>query len=167
MDKASSDDADSADGDGREILHVILRPHRSLSPTGFWIVMGLLAGVSFSAGTVFWWLGAWPVIGFMGLDVALVYIAFKASYARAHEYERLHLTRQKLTIERVDHWGKVERLALQPYWLRVELDQPRGRQNRLLLTSHGRAVAVGGFLAPAEKAKLAGILRDALATARE
>jgi uncharacterized membrane protein len=160
-------DVSTEDRDAREILHVVLRPHRSLSPTGFWIVMGVLAGVSFSAGTVFWWLGAWPVIGFMGLDVALVYIAFKASYARAHEYERLHLTRRQLTIERVDHWGKVERVALQPYWLRVEIDQPRGRQNRVLLTSHGRALAVGGFLAPAEKAKLAGLLREALATARE
>jgi uncharacterized membrane protein len=160
-------DASSEDRDTSEILHVVLRPHRSLSPTGFWIVMGVLAGVSFSAGTVFWWLGAWPVIGFMGLDVALVYVAFKASYARAHEYERLHLTRRQLTIERVDHWGKVERVALQPYWLRVEIDQPRGRQNRVLLTSHGRAVVVGGFLAPAEKAKLAGLLREALASARQ
>jgi uncharacterized membrane protein len=160
-------DDDANTGDARPILHVVLRPHRSLSPTGFWIVMGILAGVSFTAGTVFWWLGAWPVIGFMGLDVALVYIAFKASYARAHEYERLRLTKEALTIERVDHWGKVERVALQPYWLRVELDRPRGRQNRLLLTSHGRAVAVGAFLPPAEKAKLAGVLRDALAAARQ
>jgi uncharacterized membrane protein len=63
----------SEDRDAREILHVILRPHRSLSPTGFWILMGVLAGVSFSAGTVFWLLGAWPVIGFMGLDVALTW----------------------------------------------------------------------------------------------
>ena len=162
----TSDDARD-DAGAREILHVILRPHRSLSPTGFWVVMGVLAGVSFAAGTVFWWMGAWPVIGFMGLDVALVYIAFKASYARAHAFERLHLTRRQLTIERVDHWGKVERLALQPYWLRVELDRPRGRHNRVLLTSHGRAVAVGGFLAPAEKAKLVGVLREALAAARE
>lgn len=155
------------DRDAREILHVVLRPHRSLSPAGFWILMGLLSGVSFAAGTVFWWLGAWPVIGFLGLDVALVYVAFTASYARAHQYERLHLTRRQLMIERVDHWGKIERVALQPYWLRVALDQPRGRQNRVLLTSHGRAVAVGAFLAPAEKAKLADMLRAALAEARE
>jgi len=149
------------------ILHMVLRPHRSLSPAGFWILMGALSAVSFGAGTVFWWVGAWPVIGFLGLDVVLVYIAFKASYARAHCYERLHLTRQQLTIERVDHWGRVERVALEPYWLRVELDRPRGRQNRVLLTSHGRAVPVGAFLAPAETDRLAGMLRAALAEARQ
>lgn len=154
----------SDQNEGNAILDVVLRPHRSLSPAGFWVVMGILAGVSFSAGTVFWWLGAWPVIGFLGLDVALVYIAFRASYARAHEYERLQLTGRRLTIERVDHWGKVERIDLEPYWLRVELDP--GRQNRLLLISHGRAVAVGTFLAPAEKAKVADMLRAALAAAR-
>jgi len=148
------------------VLDVVLRPHRSLSARGFWLLMALLSSISFVGGIVLWAIGAWPVIGFVGVDIALVYIAFRASYARAHEYERLHLTPQRLTIERVDHWGQVSRVELQPYWLRVELSGSLEEGNRLALASHGRSVTIGGFLAPAERERVAALLRRGLAEAR-
>ncbi len=148
------------------VLDVVLRPHRSLSAHGFWLLMALLCAISFVGGIVLWAIGAWPVIGFVGADIALVYIAFRASYARAHEYERLHLTPDRLTIERVDHWGKVDRVELQPYWLRVDLSGSVEEGNRLALTSHGRSTVIGGFLAPAERARVAELLRHGLAGVR-
>lgn len=155
-----------SEGAPRAILDVVLRPHRSLSARGFWLLMALLCAISFVGGIVLWAIGAWPVIGFVGADIALVYVAFRASYARAHEYERLHLTRERLTIERVDHWGKVDRVELQPYWLRVDLSGSVDEGNRLALTSHGRSTVIGGFLAPAERARVAALLREGLAAAR-
>ena len=53
-------------------LDLILAPHRSLTPAGFWAVMGVLIAANFVAGVMFLALGAWPVLGFLGLDVVLV-----------------------------------------------------------------------------------------------
>ena len=62
------------------LFSAIITPHRSLSSTGFLIFMLCIGGISFAAGMVFLMLGAWPVFGFFGLDVALVYWAFRANY---------------------------------------------------------------------------------------
>jgi uncharacterized membrane protein len=152
-------------GSGAPRLDLVLRPHRSLSPRGFWVLMGLLAGVSFVGGTVFWWVGAWPVVGFLGVDVALIYVAFRLSYGSAREFERIRLTADRLTIERTSPSGQ-RRVEFQPYWLRVELIEPPGRTTRLVLSSHGRSLTVGAFLAPGERARLASLLRAALANLR-
>lgn len=141
----------------------MLRPHRSLSPTGFWVIMGLLAAFSFLGGIMFWLVGAWPVIGFLGLDVLLVYIAFKASYAGGRAYERVRLSPDRLTVERVDPWGRRKDFALQPFWLRVDLDPEEGR---LCLSSHGRSLTIAAFLPPEERAQVAETIRTALARLR-
>lgn len=151
-------DIEQRAGDGA--IEFILRPHRSLSPRGFWVVMAAIAGFSFAAGTLFWILGAWPVMGFLGLDIVLVYVAFRASYARAHEFERVRLTEDAVTIERVDHWGRATRANLKRAWLRVAIED--GRVPRLVLTSHGQRRVIGGFLAPDERAELAAALKAAI-----
>src|SRR5680860_283168 len=46
----------------------VLTPHRSLGPKGFMVFMGLVSTVSFGTGLLFYMMGAWPVMGFMGLD---------------------------------------------------------------------------------------------------
>src|SRR5690606_21323503 len=117
-------------------LDLVLRPHRSLSPLGFWVLMAVLAGFSFAGGIVFLIAGAWPVIGFLGVDVLLVYIAFKASYAGGRAYERVRLSPEALTVERVDPYGRRQAFSLPPHWLRVESDEsePKGG---LRLASHG------------------------------
>jgi uncharacterized membrane protein len=150
--------------DGRTVLDLVLRPHRSLSPAGFWILMGLLAALSFVGGIVFWLAGAWPVIGFLGIDLLLVYIAFKASYAGGRAYERVRLSPEALTVERVDPWGRRKDFALQPHWLRVELDAER---SRLSLTSRGRTLTIAAFLPPEERAEVADEIRAALARLRD
>jgi uncharacterized membrane protein len=148
-------------------LDLMLHPHRSLSPTGFWILMSVLAGLSFAGGIVFWSIGAWPVVGFVGLDVALVYWAFRASYAGGRAYEQLRLWPDSLLVRRMNPAGIEETYAFQPYWLRVEIEALRGRQTRLMLISHGRSLAIGTFLAPEERAALAQKLREALARLKQ
>src|SRR4051794_20034440 len=125
------------DANSQATVDLVLRPHRSLSHAGFWALMGLLSAISFIAGLAFWWAGAWPVIGFFGLDVLLVYVAFRASYAAARAYERLRLFPHSLTVERVHATGRREEFDLQPYWLRVELIGEPGYESRLRLLSHG------------------------------
>ncbi len=148
------------------VLDLVLRPHRSLSPAGFWAVMVTVVGFSFVAGIVFWSLGAWPVVGFLGLDALLVYIAFRASYAAGRTYERIRLSPDSFVIERVSAAGRRESVSLQPYWLRVELADEPAPENHLRVWSHGRAYTLGAFLPPKERAEVAGILRAGLARIR-
>ena len=42
--------------------------------------MVAIGAVSFVAGVVFLLMGAWPVFGFFGLDVLLLYWAFRLNY---------------------------------------------------------------------------------------
>jgi uncharacterized membrane protein len=145
------------------LLDIVLRPHRSLSPAGFAVIMTALIAFSFVGGIVFFLAGAWPVIGFLGLDVVLVYWAFRASYARGRDYERIILLPGSLTIERVSRKSGTERFSLQPYWLRVDLEDGPEPAMRLMLRSHGKSFTVGGFLSPQERTELAAMLREALA----
>src|SRR5690606_29773979 len=73
-----------------------LRPHRSLSPRGFLLLMSGVCALSFTGGLAFFLAGAWPVVGFLGADVLLIYLAFRASYRSGCLVERLHLTRDRL-----------------------------------------------------------------------
>ena len=97
-----------------DTFRAVLTPYRSLGPTGFLILMGALGGISFVAGLVFYLAGAWPVMGFFGLDVALVYLAFKLNYRSGRLYETLDLTRDRLTWTRVHPSGRREAVPLQP-----------------------------------------------------
>src|SRR5215470_6718058 len=144
----------------------VLYPHRSLPPRGFMLLMLLLSVVSFAAGVSFVLLGAWPIFGYFGLDVLLIYLAFRASYRSARMHERVSLTEATLTVERVSQRGERRRWQFQPFWLRVVLEEQE-ETNRLVLTSHGSEVVVGGFLAPAERKSLAAALKDALVRWRQ
>jgi uncharacterized membrane protein len=148
------------------LLDLTLRPHRSLSPRGFWWLMALLCGVSFTAGIVFYAVGAWPVIGFLGVDVALIWVAFKASYATGRRYERIVLREDALEIERVDPWGKATRETWQPYWLKVDLAARPGHPAAVRLSSHGKVTWLGGFLPIDEREPVARIIADALRRVR-
>lgn len=148
------------------LFDAILVPHRSLGPTGFLIMMTAIAGVSFVSGIVFLLKGAWPVFGFFGLDVMLVYLAFRANYRSARLYETVRLTREALEVCRVTPSGRRTNWRFEPYWLRVEMDDPPGHDSELVLTSHGRRVAIGAFLTADERLDFARNLRAALASWR-
>jgi uncharacterized membrane protein len=140
----------------------VLKPHRSLPPKGFAVMMLLIAAVSFVISLVFVLNGAWPVTPFFGLDVALVYLAFRLSYRQARLTEALTLTEESLTVERVSIYGEHRRWRFQPFWLRVRFEETDEHTNRLVLTSHGSSLAIGTFLGPAERRSVAGALKDAL-----
>lgn len=143
------------------VFEAELRPHRSLGPRGFLLLMGLVIAVNFAAGMAFLLLGAWPVLAFCGLDVLLVWLAFRYSYRQARAREYLRLDAGGLTIRRTDMRGRESVIRLQPYWLRVDCAE-EDETARIRLCSHGRATAVGDFLGPPERRELAEALREAL-----
>ncbi len=147
-------------------VDLVLRPRRSLSPAGFALLMAAVGLTSFVAGLWFWIAGAWPVVGFLGLDVLLIWAAFKLNYRAARRYETVRLTDDALTVEQVCPRGRISRWsAAPPSWLRVVLvgavDEPEAPQH-LLVSSHGRTLEVGAFLSPIERLEVAAILRTAL-----
>ena len=97
-----------------------ITPHRSLGRTGFLLLMLAIGGVSFIAGIVFLIAGAWPVMGFFGLDVALIYWAFRANYRAARAYEQVTVTPSELTVRKVSQWGKAREWTLNPLWVRLD-----------------------------------------------
>jgi uncharacterized membrane protein len=144
-------------------LDAVLAPHRSLPPKGFVAVMAVFGGISFVAGTVFVLRGAWPVMGFFGIDVALVYLAFRINYRSARRQERIRLAEDALTVERIDVRGARRSWRFQPYWLRVTLEEKADDSNRLVISSHGRSLVLGSFLGAGERRSFAAKLQDALA----
>lgn len=141
----------------------VLQPHRSLPPSGFAIVMVLLGTVSFGIGVGFFLLGAWPVCGFFGLDIALLFIALRVNYRGARLCERLRVTEHSFAVERTGIRGEKRHWNFQPFWLRVILEEKDVETNRLLVASHGKSLVLGGFLGPAQRRCLAGDISAALA----
>jgi uncharacterized membrane protein len=141
----------------------VLLPYRSLPPRGFNILMSVLAAISIAAGTLFVSLGAWPVCGFFGLDVGLVYLAFRLSYRSARQRETLRLADEALTVERVGIRGDRRLWRFQPFWVRVVFEERDDETNRLSLASHGRTLPIGTFLPPLVRREVALTLRDAVA----
>ena len=153
-------------GEKNYLFDAILRPNASLQPRGFIFLTVAIASVSFAAGIMFMMMGAWPVMGFLILDVALVYVAFRTNYRWARRYETIRLTRRSLVVERVSPSGSLERWRFQPYWLRVNIDEPLQHDSQLVLSSHGKRLRVGSFLSPNERVELAAALTEALAKLR-
>ena len=148
------------------LFHALLRPHRSLSPGGFAVLMAAVIVAFLGIGVGFFLVGAWPVIGFCGLEVLLIWWCFKLNFRSLQRHETILLTDNELELKRVAPDGKVERVAFQTYWLRVRIDEAPGRSSRLVLSSHGREESIGAFLAPDERVDLARALEQALARQR-
>jgi len=141
----------------------VLQPHRSLPSRNFHLLMGLLGLISLGVGIGFVSIAAWPVVGFFGLDVALVYLAFRLNYRSARQSETIRLAGDAFSVERVSVRGERRLWRFQPFWIRVILEERTAQQNRLLIASHGRSLAIGDFVAPAIRRELAAMIRDALA----
>ena len=145
------------------IFAAILKPNRSASVRAINLVIVLLAGVFFLTGIGFMLIGAWPIMGFLGLEIVLLYLALRWNLLAAGRQETVTLTPAALTVERIDPWGNRTTESLDPAWARVTLDE---RQGRLEIRSRGRGIVVGRFLAPEELAEFAETLRGALAKSR-
>ena len=150
-----------------ELFSARLTPHRSLNRTGFLVLMAFLSAVSFAAGLAFLLMGAWPVLGFFGLDVVAIYWAFRINFRHAKASEEIWVTPSELRVRRVSHRGHVVEFVLNPLW--VQLDQKVHAEfgiEKLYLVSKGRRVSIGSFLGAGEKASFAKALLAALQAAR-
>ncbi|MBE0562757.1 MAG: DUF2244 domain-containing protein [Ochrobactrum anthropi] len=142
------------------LFHSVLRPRRSTRPRQTRIVLALVAGLIGLAGFGFGLAGAWPVIGFGGLEVGLFYAALRFHQATGRSSETLRLTERELTVTRIGRRGRRQRWSFRPYWVRVSVRH--AGNGGVELCSHGRSLVVGTFLGVPERERLAADLRCAL-----
>lgn len=145
----------------------LLVPHRSLGRTGFVVLMGALAAVWLTTGAAFLSMGAWPVFGFFGLDVLLLYLAFRINYRAGRVREEVSVSRTALDIVKVAPSGRRQEHRFNPFWtkLRVARHEEIGI-TAMAVEGEGRKVAIGAFLNPEDRESFAAAFGRALAAAR-
>lgn len=149
----------------QEGFRITSYPYRSLGPRGYRALFTLVIGANLFGAIVFLAMGAWPVSGFMGLDVLALYIAFRISYLQARAFERILIRDGLITVERSDMHGKLSTETLPSYWARVEFEGDDEGGN-ISLRSHGRSIGVGNLLPNFERAGFAETLKKALSEAK-
>jgi uncharacterized membrane protein len=151
----------------RRIFSARLTPHRSLSRSNFRLLLIVVGAAGLFTALPFVILGAWPVAGFMGLDVALIYFAFRANFRDARAYEDVTLTPLELHLAKVSAKGARADWRFNPSWVRLEReeDEEFGLQ-RLTVASRGARIEIAHYLGPDDKARFATELSRALAEAR-
>ncbi|MFY0614899.1 MAG: DUF2244 domain-containing protein [Hyphomicrobiaceae bacterium] len=144
----------------------VLTPHRSLSPSGFLIMMVAIGVVSFIVGFAFLWMGAWPVFGFLGLDVALIYWAFKQNYRDGHASETIEVSPHQVRLTRYDPNGNASAFNFNTYWVRLALDERSDGRSILTLVNRNERVRFADFLSDVERREFADVLASELVQAR-
>jgi uncharacterized membrane protein len=143
---------------------VTLTPHRSLTREGFAAVMAIVAIANLMAGLMFYRLGAWPIIGFLGLDVVLVWWAFTRNFSDARRAERISVAGDVVTLSRIGPDGAQDDVAFNRRWLSIDLEYDDFREivGKLTLRSQGVSHEIASFLGADERVSLAKALRQAL-----
>ena len=151
----------------KPLFAATLTPHRSLSPRGKRVVIGLVAALALVPGIVFYVAGAWPVVGFMGLDVVAIWIALTVSMRGGRAYEVVTLWPGTLEIKKIDAKGAEDVMTFIPFNVRFVIDRDYNeRLTGLWLKERDRKIALGAFLSAEEKLSFSKAFGTALKKAR-
>jgi uncharacterized membrane protein len=149
------------------IFHARLTPYRSLGRRGFHILMAVLIFCWMMTGLVFLSMGAWPIFGFFGLDVLLIYLAFQWNYHSAQAHEEVKLSPHSLAIRKVAASGRTSEHGFNPLWTKFNVK----RHDFIGVTAmsvegHGKYVTLGSFLNPDDRESFAKAFASALSQAK-
>ena len=151
----------------RPLFSAKLTPHRSLGQRGFRVVIAIVAVAATVPAITFYSLGAWPIVGFMGLDVVLIAWAMWASLKDGKRFEQITLWRDQLELKQVDGAGKETLVRFNPSFVKLVVDRDfNERTTGLHLRTRDRDVVLGGFLNQDEKSSFAKAFGTALKRAR-
>jgi len=150
----------------KPVFKTDLHPRRSLTRRGARRLVWCVGGVTSSLGVLFWSMGAWPIAGFMGIDVALLSFAFHLNFQSARCGEMIELRRNVLRLTRISARGVREEFDFQTYWLQVVMKPGDATRSILVLRSHGRDTEIAPFLPEDAKQELANTLREKLLICR-
>jgi uncharacterized membrane protein len=145
------------------LFEAVSTPSQSLSARGLRLLCLLSAAGAAVPGGFFLLLGAWPVLGFLGLEVigVLTLVALHRRWSAAAR-EVVQLTEGALRVTTANGRGGRRETVLEPYWARVVLQEVAGGVSRLFLVQRSRQVELGCFLSDPEKRDLGEALDAAL-----
>jgi uncharacterized membrane protein len=149
------------------IFSATLRPHRSLHRRGFVALIAAITALWVGFGFYLWERGAWPVVGFGGLDVLAIFIAFKLNYRAARAFEEVEVSRSAIVVRKVMASGRAQEFRFNPQWVRLEVEEIADEGVvRIALRARDKRVPVGTFLNPEDRKSFARAFGAALAAAR-
>lgn len=147
-------------------FEALLYPNQPPPARNLVVLLAMVAGVAIGISIGFFLAGAWPVIGFVGLEVvllvgAMLWVRKAATYA-----EHIRLDHTGLHVSSLAGRRVLRRWRFEPYWVQVRLDEDRPGEPTLRLAAHGRTLTIGRFLNTTERCAFADALERALAPYR-
>ncbi len=138
----------------------VARRNNSLSSTDRMWIFGCVCAFSTSIALAFAAFGAWPVMPFTGLEMAVLYAAFRYVDRHASDYEIIEIRGDRVRIEtRVG--SQVHSVEFNRHWAQLVTSDGSG-EPRLALRSHGREVEFGRHLTSKDRERVARELRQQL-----
>jgi len=147
-------------------LDAVLEPPRSLSSRGFNRVMLIMGAASLAFGLGFLLAGAWPVAGFLGLEILALWLVFQWSFRAQTARTYVRVTADEIDVRKVDGWGRERRASMAAHFARVEFDRAATGPNALRLATSRQAYPLGEYLTPRERETFARRLMQAISDAR-
>lgn len=146
--------------EGALYMDAELRPHRSLSLAAFKFMFAGVIIINVLVAVFFWVQGAFPVAGFLGLDVLALWLAFRLNYRAARRVERVRVMRNQVYVCSADRDGE-RHWVLNPVWARVVREG-----TGVLIRADKGQMRLGAFLSPKECESFAAALDAALFRAK-
>jgi uncharacterized membrane protein len=142
-------------------LDAVLTPNRSLGARAFFWLMLAFAGLNAVIAAYFIAKGAWPVLIFNAIDVALLYGAFHINFRDGRAWERVLVCAEAVHVTRQSAKGARTHFVANPLWARV-VASPRA----VRIQAGQGALDVGAFLSEGERRSFAAALNAAFSRAR-
>lgn len=160
--------APDAAAEDTPLFAAVLTPHRSLGWPGFIAVMAAVGAVNLVGAVLFTAMGAWPVVPFLGLDVLVIFLAFRANYRHARAFEEVVVTPTAIRVRKVSWHGRAREWLFNPAWTRLtrKVDEEDGQVLSLTLDEGRRKLDIATLLPPVERAEFGQALAAALAEAK-
>jgi uncharacterized membrane protein len=147
-------------------LDAVLEPPRSLSTRGLNRVMLMLGAFSAVFSLGFLLMGAWPIVGFLGVEILALWLVFQWSFRAQTARTYVRVTADEVDVRKVDGWGRERRASMASHFARVEFDRTATGPNALRLATSRSAYPLGEFLTPRERETFARRLMQAISDAR-
>jgi uncharacterized membrane protein len=147
-------------------MDAVLTPTRSLSRTGLFVLLGVLALFNVLVAVLFLIMGAKPVPIFLGLDFLAVLLAFHLSYRQARRRERVQVSADEVRV--VHEVGAQTRTVWRSptAFTLVEVEARDQPEVRVTLALSRRRLVVAGQVSPQERDDFADALQAAIRSAR-
>jgi uncharacterized membrane protein len=136
---------------------LVARRNNSLSRSERRAVLCFIGAVSLAIALGFAAFGAWLVLPFAGLEILVLYLAFRVIDKHAEDYECLKIDGDRVRVEVVEG-GRVRRMEFDRHWAQVVLRESAGSHS-LAVRSHGREIELGRHLTDTERARIGRELR--------